>query len=159
MAQTPPPPPGQSGGQGIPQQGVDRLRRMASVKGGSFFTSDLTVNEFLLVKEAGFDALGLVVGSSIYHIGYQVGNWNQNMELNVLSQAMYAARELAMSRMEAEAEQLDADGIVGVRLNVGFYEWGQGLAEFVAIGTAVNADKGSYRTPNDKPFTSDLSGQ
>jgi len=155
MAQTPPGP----NAQGIPQQGVDRLRRMAAVDGGTFFTSDLSVNEFLMVKEAGFEPLGLVVGSSIYHIGYQVGNWNQNMELQVLSQAMYAARELAMSRMESEADQLGADGIVGVRLNVGFYEWGQGLAEFVAIGTAVKANEGSYRTPNDKPFTSDLSGQ
>jgi uncharacterized protein YbjQ (UPF0145 family) len=112
-----------------------------------------------MVKEAGFDPLGLVVGSSIYHIGYQVGNWNQNMELSVLSQAMYAARELAMSRMEAEAEQVGADGIVGVRLNVGFYEWGEGLAEFVAIGTAVKARSGEYRTPTGKPFTSDLTGQ
>jgi uncharacterized protein YbjQ (UPF0145 family) len=133
---------------------------MSGVK-GSFFTSDLSVNEFLLVKEAGFEPLGLVVGSSIYHIGYQVGNWSQNMELQVLSQAMYAARELAMSRMESEAEQLEADGIVGVRLTVGFYEWGQGLAEFIAIGTAVKAaaNGGSFRTPKGKPFTSDLSGQ
>ncbi|GAC1656868.1 MAG: heavy metal-binding domain-containing protein [Candidatus Dormibacteraceae bacterium] len=155
MAQVTPP-----SGPGIPQQGVDRLRRMAGAGGGSFFTSDLSVNEFLLTKEAGFEPLGLVVGSSIYHIGYQVGNWNQNMELQVLSQAMYAARELAMTRMEAEAEQLGADGIIGVRLNVGFYEWGEGLAEFVAIGTAVKArEPGSYRTPAGKPFTSDLSGQ
>ena len=102
---------------------------MGAVEGGSFFTSDLSVSEFLLVKESGFEPLGLVVGSSIYHIGYQVGNWNQNMELQVLSQAMYAARELAMSRMEAEADQLGADGIVGVRPEVGFYGWGQGLGE------------------------------
>lgn len=156
MAQTPPPP----NQQGIPQSGTDRLRRMATVEGGSFFTSDLSVNEFLMIKESGFDPLGLVVGSSIYHIGYQVGNWNQNMELQVLSQAMYAARELAMTRMEAEAEQVGADGVVGVRLNVGFYEWGENLAEFVAIGTAVKSNTGGeYRTPNGKPFTSDLSGQ
>ena len=137
------------------------MRRMGTGEGGSFFTSDLSGREFLLVKESGFEPLGLVVGSSIYHIGYQVGNWNQNMELQVLSQAMYAARELAMSRMEAEADQLGADGIVGVRLEVGFYEWGQGLAEFIAIGTAVKAreKEGSYRTPNGKPFTSNLSGQ
>ncbi len=35
------------------------------------FTSDLTVNEFLLIKQAGFEPLGLVMGSSIYHIGFQ----------------------------------------------------------------------------------------
>jgi len=27
------------------------------------------VSEFLLVKEAGFEPLGLVMGNSIYHIG------------------------------------------------------------------------------------------
>jgi uncharacterized protein YbjQ (UPF0145 family) len=151
--------PGQ-GGAGIPNQGLDRLRRMRSVEGG-FFTSDLSVNEFLMVKEAGFDPLGMVVGSSIYHIGYQVGNWNQNMELQVLSQAMYAARELAMARMEAEADALQADGIVGVRLSVGFYEWGENLAEFIAVGTAVRSrdQPGTLRTVSNKPFTSDLSGQ
>ena len=36
------------------------------------FTSDLSVNEFLLVKEAGFDPLGLVMGSSIYQIAPQL---------------------------------------------------------------------------------------
>ena len=91
---------------------------------GGLFTSDLSVNEFLLVKQAGFDPLGLVIGSSIYHIGFQQSSWNQNEEMDVLSQAMYHARELAMTRMEEEADQLGADGIVGVRLDVGRYEWG-----------------------------------
>src|ERR671935_21622 len=149
-----------SAGPGIPNEGLDRIRRMQAVESG-FFTSDLSVNEFLMVKEAGFEPIGMVVGSSIYHIGYQVGNWNQNMELQVLSQAMYAARELAMSRMEAEASAARADGIVGVRLSVGFYEWGQNLAGVIPIGTAVRSrsDAGSYRTSSDRPFTSDLSGQ
>jgi uncharacterized protein YbjQ (UPF0145 family) len=124
------------------------------------FTSDLTVNEFLLVKEAGFDPVGMVVGSSIYHIGYQQSNWTQNTEMTVLSQAMYHARELAITRMEEEADQLGADGIVGVRLEVGRYEWGESLAEFLAVGTAVRSRDGqNRRAPNGKPFTSDLSGQ
>jgi uncharacterized protein YbjQ (UPF0145 family) len=127
---------------------------------GGFFTSDLSVNEFLLVKQAGFDPLGLVIGSSIYHIGYQQSNWKQSTEMAVLSQAMYEARELAMTRMEEEADQLGADGIVGVRLDIGRYEWGQHLAEFIAIGTAVKHREGEmHRAPNGRPFTSDLSGQ
>jgi uncharacterized protein YbjQ (UPF0145 family) len=124
------------------------------------YTSDLSVDEFMLVRKAGFDPLGLVIGSSIYHIGYQQGAYSQNMELTVLSQAMYHARELAMSRMEAEADILGADGIVGVRLDVGRYEWGESLAEFIAVGTAVRSRDGqSHRTREGKPFTSDLSGQ
>src|SRR5579875_1463896 len=94
---------------GIPEHGRERLERMREK---SFFTSDLTVNEFLLVKAAGFEPLGLVVGSSIYHIGFQARQWNQNQELDVLTQAMYDARELAMTRMEEEADQLGADGVV-----------------------------------------------
>ncbi|HEY6410605.1 MAG TPA: heavy metal-binding domain-containing protein [Ktedonobacteraceae bacterium] len=126
----------------------------------SLFTSDLSVNEFLLVREAGFDPVGLVVGSSIYHIGYQMAAWNQNQEMNVLTQAMYHARELAMTRMEEEANTLGADGIVGVRLEVTRHEWGEALAEFVAIGTAIRARSGqSYRNVRGLPFTSDLSGQ
>jgi uncharacterized protein YbjQ (UPF0145 family) len=125
-----------------------------------FFTSDLSVNEFLLVKQSGFEPLGLVLGSSIYHIGFQQAMWNQSQEMGVLTQAMYHARELAMTRMEEEADQLGADGIVGVRLEIGRYQWGADLAEFIAVGTAVKHGAGElHRAPNGRPFTSDLSGQ
>jgi uncharacterized protein YbjQ (UPF0145 family) len=145
----------------LPEHAHERLRELRGGGGKKgLFTSDLSVGEFLLVKRAGFVPLGLVVGSSIYHIGLQTANWGQNQEMTVLSQAMYHARELAMSRMEEEAEALGADGVVGVRLDVGRYEWGPNLAEFIAIGTAVrSADGRSHRTVEGKPFTSDLSGQ
>jgi uncharacterized protein YbjQ (UPF0145 family) len=142
--------------EGVPEAGRGRL---AQNKRG-LFTSDLSVNEFLLVKEAGFDPLGLVVGSSIFHIGFQQSSWKKSEEMSVLSEAMYTARELAMTRMEEEADQLGADGIVGVRLDVGRYEWGADLAEFIAIGTAVKHRGGElHRAPNGRPFTSDLTGQ
>jgi len=145
----------------LPQRARERLSQMSGQGGGrKLFTSDLTINEFLLVKEAGFDPVGLVMGSSIYHIGFQQANWSQNQEMGVLTQAMYHARELAISRMEEEADALGADGIVGVRLEVGRHEWGESLAEFLAVGTAVRSRDGkSRRAPNGKPFTSDLSGQ
>jgi uncharacterized protein YbjQ (UPF0145 family) len=142
---------------GIPEAGRERLARM---RDKSLFTSDLSVNEFLLVRAAGFEPLGLVVGSSIYHIGFQASAWNKNQEMGVLTQAMYHARELAMTRMEEEAEQLGADGVVAVRLEVSRREWGNDLAEFVAIGTAVRHREGVlHRAPSGRPFTSDLSGQ
>ncbi len=96
-----------------------------------------------------------------------MGRWSKNQELDTLSQAMYHARELAMTRMEAEADVLGADGIVGVRLDIEFKEFGSDLAEFIAVGTAVKADEAHARTPDgfswrnnrNQPFTSDLSGQ
>jgi uncharacterized protein YbjQ (UPF0145 family) len=145
---------------GIPESGRERIARMKQDVARGFFTSDLSVNEFLLVKQSGFEPLGLVLGSSIYHIGWQQAGWNQSQELVVLTQAMYHARELAMTRMEEEADQLGADGIVGVRLDIGRYDWGADLAEFISVGTAVRHRDGVlHRAPNGRPFTSDLSGQ
>jgi len=149
---------------GVPDDAMRRLAQMRPGQPTSLFTSDLSVNEFLLVREAGFRPLGLVLGSSIYHVGFQFGRWSQNRELDGLSQAMYHARDLAMTRMEAEAHALGADGIVGVRLDIEFKEFGNDLAEFIAIGTAVKADApppggGEWRNNQGKPFTSDLSGQ
>jgi uncharacterized protein YbjQ (UPF0145 family) len=147
--------------EGLPEAARARLKQMRG-DGASptLFTSDLSINEFLLVREAGFDPLGLVMGSSIYHIGFQMRKFYQNQELDVLTQAMYEARELAMTRMEEEADLLGADGIVGVRLDVNRYEWGASMAEFMAIGTAVkHRAGGAYRTVENRPFTSDLNGQ
>jgi len=146
--------------EGIPESGVERIARMRKDVERGFFTSDLSINEFLMVKQAGFEPLGLVLGSSIYHIGFQQSLWNRNQEMTVLTQAMYHARELAMTRMEEEADQVGADGIVGVRLEIGRYAWGADMAEFIAVGTAVKHRDGVlHRAPNGRPFTSDLSGQ
>lgn len=139
----------------LPKDAGARLQELEH----GLFTSDLSVNEFLLVKQVGFHPLGLVMGSSIYHIGLQKGTLG-SQEMTKLTAAMYNARELAMNRMEEEADQLGADGVVGVRLDVNFYEWGHDSAEFIAVGTAVKAEDGtSYRNKLGKPFTSDLSGQ
>jgi len=146
----------------LPQHARERLVEMRGRdEAHRLFTSDLSTSEFLLVKEAGFDPVGLVVGSSIYHVGFQQQNWSKNEEMVVLSQAMYHARELAMDRMEEEAHALGADGIVGVRLEVNHKEWGAHVAEFVAIGTAVvhRNDPQRFKNKHGKPFTSDLSGQ
>ncbi len=143
--------------EGIPNHGRSRLEHM---KASKLWTSDLSVNEFLLIQQAGFEPLGLVMGSSIYHIGFQQSRWKVSEEMTVLSHAMYEARELAMTRMEEEAEALGGDGVVGVRLEIGRYDWGEHMAEFLAIGTAVRHREGElHRAPNGRPFTSDLSGQ
>ena len=140
----------------LPQHARERLEGMRK---HHFFTSDLSVNEFLLVKEAGFQPLGLVMGSSIFHIGVQQIRQGVNEELTMLTQALYSARELAMVRMEEEADELGADGIVAVRLTLNVHAWGANVIEFMAIGTAVKSDQPGFRGAENRPFTSDLSGQ
>jgi uncharacterized protein YbjQ (UPF0145 family) len=144
-----------------PQAADSRLANTAGAAEGGLFTSDLTVSEYVLLGEAGFEPLGFVVGSSIYHVGIQIGRWSQNQELQVLTQAMYNARELAMARMQAEADHLGADGIVGVNLKMQMYAWGQGVLEFIATGTAVRhlSGTGAHKAPDGRAFTSDLSAQ
>jgi uncharacterized protein YbjQ (UPF0145 family) len=138
---------------------LDDLKQR-SESGNRIATTDFSVDEFLLVQSLGFEPLGMVVGSSVYHVGYQRGYWNQNMEMQVLTSAMYNARELAMSRMEAEAEALGASGVVGVRLDIRFLAWGEHVGEFIAVGTAVRQKDGQdWRADGGVPFTSDLSGQ
>ncbi|MGA2835615.1 MAG: heavy metal-binding domain-containing protein [Acidimicrobiales bacterium] len=147
--------------EGLPHEALERLHDLEPTGGSrGLFTSDLTVNEFMLVREAGFRPRGLVFGSSIFHVGVQGRRWGKNVELAKLTAALYSARELAMTRMEEEADVLEADGIVGVRLDIKYYDWGKHSAEFIAIGTAVSAtEPGDWRTKKGLPFTSDLSGQ
>src|SRR5438445_13093027 len=103
----------------IPTDAQRRLREMRGQAGGPprLFTSDLSVNEFLMIEQAGFEPLGFVMGSSFYHTGIQ---WTiapfQNYELDVLTSAMYHAREYAMARLEEAAFILGADGVVRVLL-------------------------------------------
>jgi uncharacterized protein YbjQ (UPF0145 family) len=140
----------------LAEQALERLRSLGP-HGGAPFSSDLSVSEMVLVDEAGFDPLGLVAGSCVFHVGYS--QWpmaGNSLELWVLSKAMSDARTLAMHRMEREAQQLGAAGVVGVRIEIDFEHWGEGLAEFVALGTAVRP---RTKVAPGRPFTSDLSGQ
>src|SRR5580693_1956783 len=100
--------PNQNPGAWEPEAAEGRLAKTVGASEAGVFTSDLSVSEYVLLGEAGFEPLGFVVGSSIYHVGLQIGRWNKNQELQVLTQAMYHARELAMARMRAEADHLSA---------------------------------------------------
>ena len=150
-------PPDQAPAADLPVHARERLTDMRKRR---FFTSDLSINEFLLVKQAGFEPLGLVMGSSIYKITPPMTMPSVDGELEAMTKALYHSRELAMTRMEEEADALGADGIVGVRLDVNLHAWGSNVAEFIAIGTAVRHMGGvSFRNKAGRPFQSDLSGQ
>ncbi len=128
---------------------------------GKVWTSDLSVSEFALLDAAGFRPLEFVMGSSVFHIGWQAQNLRQSVELHVLSQAMYTARMNAMGRMLAEAEQVGADGVVGTRLTFRRHGLSAEHVEFIAVGTAVisKEDPGRLRRPDGRPFSSHLDVQ
>ena len=48
------------GAAGVPQDAMRRLAELQPGRAGSIFTSDLSVNEFLLVREVGFRPVGVM---------------------------------------------------------------------------------------------------
>ena len=61
----------------IPAHAAERLQGLRSTADATgVFTSDFSVNEFLLVRKAGFEPIGLCVGSCVYHVGVQYRNWS-----------------------------------------------------------------------------------
>jgi uncharacterized protein YbjQ (UPF0145 family) len=128
------------------------------MSGRHAFTSDLTIDELLLVEEVGFEPLELVLGSSYFNIGWSGAAWMANQELGEVSRMMLSARALAMSRLVGQAQRFGADGVVGMRVEM---EREGHHAEFVAMGTAVRrrgGDGAAWRDRHGLPFTSDLSG-
>jgi uncharacterized protein YbjQ (UPF0145 family) len=122
------------------------------------FTSDLTIDEVLLIEEVGFEPVDLVLGSSYFHIGWQYSSWSANEELTQISAMMLDARHTAMARMMEQTIAAKADGVLGLRLEI---EREGHNAEFTAIGTAVRRRKGDgvqWRRPRGEPFSCDLSG-
>ena len=123
------------------------------------FTSDLTIDELLLVEEVGFEPVEFVLGTSYFHIGWASSPWSQNMEIQQISAMMLNARRVAMQRLLGHAQQLGADGVVGMRIEM---EREGHNAEFTAFGTAVRRRDGKgaeWRDRHGRPFTCDLSGE
>lgn len=147
---------------GLPLRAQERLADLAAR--GGIFTSDLSVSEFALGHSIGLRPLAQVMGSSIYHVGWQQspgtwGSWQMggtSQELTVLSDAWNTARTRAFDRLAQEARLLGAHAVVGVRLTVGRHDWAAGAIEYVAVGTAVAV---SGEPPATDPVVTDLSGQ
>ena len=111
---------------GLPLQAQRRISEETQA-GHPLFTSDLSTNEFSLVRNQGYTALSQVMGSSIYQVGWQfVRNYSwdtRSFELTTVSNAHQHAAQLALGRLEQEAALLNAHGVIGVRLTTRDYEW------------------------------------
>ena len=146
----------------LPLAAQQRLGEIGS-RGGGLFSSDLSVGEFALLRAIGLRPLAQVMGSSIYHVGWQQrpGGWGMQVggmsqELSVVSEAWNTARLRGFARLEQVAALVGADAVVGVRLSVGRHDWAAGAIEYVTVGTAVRVE-GAERA--ERPTLTDLSGQ
>ncbi len=125
----------------LPGRVLERMER--EKKGDLPWTSDLSVNEWHLLRPFGFRPLGLVMGSSYYHIGFtaqnRAGMWFSG-DVTEVERAMLDVRRQALQRMSMEAEALGANAVVGVRLELKEPDYGSHEVEFTAFGTAVVLD-------------------
>jgi uncharacterized protein YbjQ (UPF0145 family) len=141
---------------GIPLAAEERIRELAA--GGTAFTSGLSVSDFALAKLDGVRPICQVMGSSVYKVGWQnypwSGTWGEGSltELRQLTDAWNHARELALGRLQQEAELAGCHAVVDVTFGANRHEFLAGELEIVVNGTAVHLPDGG-----EVPVLTDLS--
>jgi uncharacterized protein YbjQ (UPF0145 family) len=148
---------------GIPLRAVERL---AEERNNKLFTSDLSVSEFLLARDADVHPISQVMGSCIYHVAQIPDYKGKTSEITVISDAHRESRRAALSRLFQEAKLVGADAVIGVHLRdrmITMGSRGKGgddggeVLEFTVVGTAVRAPWITH--PPGEPVITDLSGQ
>ncbi len=150
---------------GIPLRAVERLAEEAGPN-RRLFTSDLSVAEYLLARDAACEPISQVMGSSIYHVGQIPDYKGSTGELTVISDGHRESRRRALARLFQEAALVQADAVIGVRLRdrmITMGARGKGgddggeVLEFTVVGTAVRAPWISHAP--GQPIVTDLSGK
>jgi uncharacterized protein YbjQ (UPF0145 family) len=150
---------------GIPLRAEERLAEEAGPN-RKLFTSDLSVNEFLLARDAGCHPIAQIMGSSIYHIGQIPDYKGKTAEISVISDAHRESRRRALNRLRQEAVLVGADAVIGAHLRdrmITMGARGKGgddggeVIEFTVVGTAIKAPFLTHRP--GEPIITDLSGQ
>ena len=132
-------------------------------KHGKPFQSDLSGQDFWLLIRSGYRPIGFCMGNCVYYVAPQMlqAPARQSIELAQYTHALYDARELAIERLQAEAEELGATGIVGVTVSENEHAWrtdpwnvgnaalqsGEVIELFV-IGTAVVPTDEAQKLPS-----------
>ena len=150
---------------GIPLRAEERLaEEMGDNK--RLFTSDLSVSEFFLARDAGCRPIAQIMGSSIYHIAQIPDYKGKTAELKVISDGHRMSRRRALKRLEQEAKLVGAHAVIGAHLRermITMGARGKGgddggeVIEFTVVGTAVRAPFLTHKP--GKPVITDLSGQ
>lgn len=115
-------------------------------------TSELTGEELWNLTHMGYAPLRLVLGTSVYALGLAGGISSMfrslaRGEIDAVTRLVYEARENCLAHIRQEAEALQADGVIGIKVFV--YEISRGLVEVMAIGTAIRRNP-NVRTEGDQ---------
>jgi uncharacterized protein YbjQ (UPF0145 family) len=143
-------------GGGIPLAAEERIRELAA--GGTAFTSGLSVGDFALSRLGDVRPICQVMGSSVYKVGWQnypwSGSWGDGSltELRQITDAWNHARELALGRLQQEAQLAGCHAVVDVTFGANRHEFLSGELEIVVNGTAVHLPEGG-----ETPVLTDLS--
>jgi uncharacterized protein YbjQ (UPF0145 family) len=118
-------------------------------------TSDMTAEETWNIAKLGYAPLKLVIGTSVYSLGFvggikaTLGNLVKG-EIKELTNLIYGAREESLKKVQQQAEEIGADEVLGIKTYI--YNLGNDLIEFMAIGTAVKKVEGlTTRSPQIPP--------
>ena len=122
--------------------------------GAARMTSDLSIDEELVLHSVGWEPVELVTGYSVHSIPYGVWNWGQG-EIKWASAAYARSFAHATERMHAECTKAGARGVVGVHVDWGVHRHHIDVA---LVGTAVRPVD-STGLSADPVFVSDLSGR
>jgi len=120
--------------------------------GGRPVTSDLSIDESLLLHSVGWEPVDLVCGVAVVSVPSGVWNWGQG-EIGAASAAQTAAFEGALARLADEGGRAGARGVVGVRVDVSVHRH---HIDVELVGTAVRPVAAKRST---EVFVSDLSGR
>lgn len=128
--------------------------------------TELSVADYANLARAGVEPAGIVAWTSVFFVANPEAEmmsglggrmmFNENREIPAYTQGIYAAREQTMQRLNLQAQQLGASGIVGVRIGhtarrqeVGSANRSRGglVVTFDAIGTAVRDGNAVTQAP------------
>jgi uncharacterized protein YbjQ (UPF0145 family) len=124
-------------------------------------TSDLSVDEALLLHAAGWEPLDLVTGVAVVSVPVGVWNWGRG-SISLASDAHDAAVDQASRLLRGECGKVHGHGVVGVRVDVTVNPH---HIDVELVGTAVRPMDGKDKSGRGldaalaMPFVSDLSAR
>jgi uncharacterized protein YbjQ (UPF0145 family) len=121
-------------------------------EGRANVTSDLSIDEALILHSIGWEPVELVCGAGVWPIPVYNWNWGNIGEVTEASVAWLRAFEDAEKALRSECSGVGGHGVVGVSIEVAIEHH---FVKAVFVGTAV-APVGAGR-PRGDPFASDLS--